>query len=63
MHAGSDIYIGMIMMDQASCSTWLTAIGGAAILLLAYHPVTSRTRGRSRSSGRGSQRSRGWAHQ
>ena len=38
-------------------STWLTAIAGAAILLLAYHLVTSRTSSRS---GRG--RSRRWAH-
>lgn len=28
-----------------SISTWLTAIAGAAILLLAYHLVTSRTAG------------------
>ena len=42
-------------------STWLTAIAGAAILLLAYHLVTSRSVGRSRGrSGRG--RSRRWAH-
>jgi uncharacterized membrane protein YeaQ/YmgE (transglycosylase-associated protein family) len=42
-------------------STWLTAIAGAAILLLAYHLATSRTAGRGRSrSGRG--RSRRWAH-
>src|SRR5579863_6372148 len=40
-------------------STWLTAIAGAAILLLAYHLVTSRS---STRSGRGRQRSRGWAH-
>jgi hypothetical protein len=40
-------------------STWLTAIAGAAILLLAYHLVTSRSAGSSRS-GRG--RSRRWAH-
>ena len=40
-------------------STWLTAIAGAAILLLAYHLVTSRGSTRSR---RGRQRSRGWAH-
>jgi uncharacterized membrane protein YeaQ/YmgE (transglycosylase-associated protein family) len=39
-------------------STWLTAIAGAAVLLLAYHLVTSRSGGRSRSRGR----SRGWAH-
>ena len=32
-------------------STWLTAIAGAAVLLLAYHLVTSRS-GRSRRSGR-----------
>src|SRR5512132_771939 len=31
-------------------STWLTAIAGAAVLLLAYHLVTSRA-GRSRRSG------------
>ena len=35
-------------------STWLTAIAGAAVLLLVYHLVTSQ------SSSRG--RSRGWAH-
>ena len=40
-------------------STWLTAIAGAAILLLAYHLVTSRNTGRSRS---GRSRSRRWAH-
>jgi uncharacterized membrane protein YeaQ/YmgE (transglycosylase-associated protein family) len=43
-------------------STWLTAIAGAAILLLAYHLVTSRSSTRSGRSGRGRQRSRGWAH-
>ncbi len=37
-------------------STWLTAIAGAAVLLLAYHLLTGR------SSGRNSQRSRRWAH-
>jgi uncharacterized membrane protein YeaQ/YmgE (transglycosylase-associated protein family) len=31
-------------------STWLTAVAGAAVLLLAYHLVTSRS-GRSRRSG------------
>ena len=41
-------------------STWLTAIAGAAILLLAYHLITSRNAGRSRSNGRS--RSRRWAH-
>ena len=39
--------------------TWLTAIIGAAILLLAYHLITSR--GRSSSSGRGRSRSRRYA--
>jgi uncharacterized membrane protein YeaQ/YmgE (transglycosylase-associated protein family) len=39
-------------------STWLTAIAGAAIPLLAYHLVTSRSTGHSRSR----QRSCGWAH-
>jgi uncharacterized membrane protein YeaQ/YmgE (transglycosylase-associated protein family) len=43
-------------------STWLTAIAGAAILLLAYHLVSSRTSGRGRTTGRSRQRSRGWAH-
>jgi uncharacterized membrane protein YeaQ/YmgE (transglycosylase-associated protein family) len=44
-------------------STWLTAIAGAAVLLLAYHLVTSRSAGRGSGrsrSGRG--RSRRWAH-
>jgi uncharacterized membrane protein YeaQ/YmgE (transglycosylase-associated protein family) len=43
-------------------STWLTAIAGAVILLLAYHLITSRTHGRSRTNGRSRQRSRRWAH-
>jgi uncharacterized membrane protein YeaQ/YmgE (transglycosylase-associated protein family) len=46
-------------------STWLTAIAGAAILLLAYHLITSRSTGRSRrSTGRSTSRSRSrrWAH-
>ena len=38
-------------------STWLTAIAGAAVLLLAYHLLTSRT-----SSRGGRSRSRRWAH-
>ena len=42
-------------------STWLTAIAGAAILLLAYHLLTSRSAGRSRSRS-GRSRSRRWAH-
>jgi uncharacterized membrane protein YeaQ/YmgE (transglycosylase-associated protein family) len=37
-------------------STWLTAIVGAAVLLLAYHLLTSRG-----NTGR-SQRRTGWAH-
>ncbi len=44
-------------------STWLTAIAGAAVLLLAYHLVTSRGSSSSRSSrSRGRGRSRRWAH-
>jgi uncharacterized membrane protein YeaQ/YmgE (transglycosylase-associated protein family) len=39
-------------------STWLTAIAGAAVLLLAYHLITSRSSSRGRSRGR----SRGWAN-
>ncbi len=39
--------------------TWLTAIIGAAILLLAYHLITSR--GRSSSRGRSRGRSRRYA--
>jgi uncharacterized membrane protein YeaQ/YmgE (transglycosylase-associated protein family) len=37
--------------------TWLTAIVGAAILLLAYHLITS-----SRSTGSSRRRRTGWAH-
>ena len=33
-------------------STWLTAIAGAAVLLLVYHLFTSQGSGRSRSRGR-----------
>lgn len=40
-------------------STWLTAIAGAAVLLLAYHLVTGQSSGRSGRSGRRSGR---WAH-
>jgi uncharacterized membrane protein YeaQ/YmgE (transglycosylase-associated protein family) len=46
-------------------STWLTAIAGAAVLLLAYHLVTSRNTGRSTGRSRsrsGRSRSRRWAH-
>jgi uncharacterized membrane protein YeaQ/YmgE (transglycosylase-associated protein family) len=43
-------------------STWLTAIAGAALLLLAYHLLTSRSTGRSRSRSNGRTRSRRWAH-
>jgi uncharacterized membrane protein YeaQ/YmgE (transglycosylase-associated protein family) len=45
-------------------STWLTAIAGAAILLLAYHLITSRSTGRSTGRRRrtGRSRSRRWAH-
>jgi uncharacterized membrane protein YeaQ/YmgE (transglycosylase-associated protein family) len=44
-------------------STWLTAIVGAAILLLAYHLITSRGSSRTRRGGTGRSRRRaGWAH-
>jgi uncharacterized membrane protein YeaQ/YmgE (transglycosylase-associated protein family) len=46
-------------------STWLTAIAGAAVLLLVFHLVTSRNTGRSRSRSGSRTRSRrraGWAH-
>ena len=43
-------------------STWLTAIVGAAILLLAYHLITSRNAGHSRSRSNGRSHSRRWAH-
>jgi uncharacterized membrane protein YeaQ/YmgE (transglycosylase-associated protein family) len=43
-------------------STWLTAIAGAAVLLLAYHLVNSRgNTGRTRSRTR-TRRRPGWAH-
>jgi uncharacterized membrane protein YeaQ/YmgE (transglycosylase-associated protein family) len=38
-------------------STWLTAIAGAAVLLLAYHLLNSRG-----NTGRSRQRRTGWAH-
>ena len=44
-------------------STWLTAIAGAAVLLLIFHLFT--TRGTSRGTSRGRSRGRrrtGWAH-
>ncbi len=43
-----------------NASTWLTAIAGAAILLLAYHLVTQRS-GRSRSGGSRSRSGRRYA--
>ena len=42
--------------------TWLTAIVGAAILLLAYHLVTSRRSTTSRRSAGSRRRRTGWAH-
>jgi uncharacterized membrane protein YeaQ/YmgE (transglycosylase-associated protein family) len=42
-------------------STWVTAIIGAAILLLAYHLFTSRERTRRRSSSSRRTRGRRWA--
>jgi uncharacterized membrane protein YeaQ/YmgE (transglycosylase-associated protein family) len=41
-------------------STWLTAIAGAAVLLLAFHLVTSR--GNTGRSGSRTRRRAGWAH-
>jgi Transglycosylase associated protein len=43
-------------------STWLTAIAGAVILLLAYHLVTSRTTRTRRRGSHNGRRSRRWAH-
>src|SRR6202046_5699461 len=44
-------------------STWLTAIAGAAILLLAYHLIFNRSSGRTRRGSTGRSRRRaGWAH-
>jgi len=43
-------------------STWLTAIAGAAVLLLAYHLYTSRSRTRSSRTRRTRTRRTGWAH-
>jgi uncharacterized membrane protein YeaQ/YmgE (transglycosylase-associated protein family) len=42
-------------------STWITAVAGAAVLLLAYHLITAHSSGRSRRSGR-SWRSSWFAH-
>jgi uncharacterized membrane protein YeaQ/YmgE (transglycosylase-associated protein family) len=38
-------------------STWLTAIAGAAVLLLAYHLLSTRS-----GTGRSRRRRPGWAH-
>ena len=43
-------------------STWLTAIAGAAVLLLAYHLFTSRGNTRRGHTRRGHTRRAGWAH-
>src|SRR5579862_5857269 len=43
-------------------STWLTAIAGAAVLLLAYHLYTSRSHTRSSHTRRSHTRRAGWAH-
>jgi uncharacterized membrane protein YeaQ/YmgE (transglycosylase-associated protein family) len=43
-------------------STWLTAIAGAAVLLLAYHLLTSRRNTGRRNTGRSHTRRAGWAH-
>jgi uncharacterized membrane protein YeaQ/YmgE (transglycosylase-associated protein family) len=44
-----------------NADTWLTAIAGAAVLLLAYHLI-SRQSGRSRSGGSRSRSGRRYAH-
>ena|ERR1051325_11938030 len=41
-------------------STWITAIAGAAVLLIAYHMVTGQLGG-GRSGGRANGRTRRWA--
>ena len=46
----------------ASIVPWLTAIAGAAILLLAYRLVTSRTTQTRRPGSRDGRHSRRWAH-
>jgi uncharacterized membrane protein YeaQ/YmgE (transglycosylase-associated protein family) len=43
-------------------STWLTAIAGAAVLLLAYHLYTSRGNTRRSHTRRSHTRRAGWAH-
>ena len=43
-------------------STWLTAIAGAAVLLLAYHLITSRGNTRRSHTRRSHTRRAGWAH-
>jgi len=43
-------------------STWLTAIAGAAVLLLAYHLFTSRGTTRRSHTRRSHTRRAGWAH-
>jgi len=43
-------------------STWLTAIAGAAVLLLAYHLYTSRSHTRRSHTRRSHTRRAGWAH-
>ena len=43
-------------------STWLTAIAGAAVLLLAYHLFTSRGNTRRSHTRRSHTRRAGWAH-
>jgi uncharacterized membrane protein YeaQ/YmgE (transglycosylase-associated protein family) len=44
-----------------NASTWLTAIAGSAVLLLAYHLVANQS-GRSRSGGSRSRSSKRYAH-
>ena len=61
---GIELFHVVTLHGFFNLSTWLTAIAGAAILLLAYHLITSRSTGRStgRSRSNGRTRSRRWAH-
>ena len=54
--AATEIFHVHTLHGFFNLSTWLTAIAGAAVLLLAYHALTSRG-----NAGR-SQRRTGWAH-
>ncbi len=59
--AATKIFHIQTLQGFFNASTWLTAIAGAAILLLAYHLVT-RQSGRSRSGTSRSRSRRRYAH-